>query len=93
MALLIVVTKKKVSLQMPKLWNIMLNMVCTDATVEVINQNFSAKYRTGDNIDNKTAQLRKQMQATIDEYNVEQQIFDHAKMDDLVTYLNANLTG
>lgn len=93
MALVITVIKKEVSLQQDKLWNIILNMICTDAAVEVINQDFSTRYRTGDDIDDKTAGLFADMQAVIDEYNAEQVVFDHAKMDTLVTYLNSNLAG
>ena len=91
MALTIAVTKKAVVLQMPKLWNITLNMVCTDDTVEVINKDFSVRYRTGQDIEDKATEIKEDMQAEINKYNSEQQIFDHAKMDLLVTYLNNNL--
>ena len=91
MTLTTVVTKKAVVLQMPKLWNITLNMVCIDDTVEVINKDFSVRYRTGQDIEDKALKMQELMQAEIDKYNSEQQIFDHAKMDLLVTYLNNNL--
>ncbi len=93
MALSVVVTKKEVSLQMPKLWNIVLNMTCTDGAVEVINQDFLIRYRTGDDITDKTVKLQEMMQLAINEYNAEQQVFDHVKMDTLVTFLNNNIIG
>jgi hypothetical protein len=93
MALSKLVTEKEVKLQIPDLWNIILNLTCTDASVEVINQDFSVKYRTGNDIEDKTAQLQEEMQAAIDKYNAEQVIKNHPKMDALVTTLNANLTG
>jgi hypothetical protein len=38
MALIPTVTKKSVTRQMPKLWNITLNMILTDDSVEVLNK-------------------------------------------------------
>lgn len=91
MALVIGVTKVSVSEQMDKLWTIVLNLACTEDAVEVINRNFSVKYKLGQDIDNKRAEFLERMQDTIDAYIGEQAVFDHAKMDSLVTYLETNL--
>lgn len=91
MALTIVVTKVSVSEQLESLWNITLNLRILDDAIEVHNQNFSARYRTGDDIADKEAQLQIDMQEVIDGYKDEQTIFDHSKMNTMVTNLNNNL--
>lgn len=93
MALQIEVTKVSVSEQMDKLWNITLNLTCEEDSVEVINQDFSIKYKLGQDIDDKRSRFLEQMQNAINAYTGEQAVFDHAKMDSLVTYLQTNLTG
>ena len=93
MALTITVTKASVTEQMDKLWNVALNLTCLDAAVEVINRDFSIRYRMGEDLADKESKIQAMMQEAIDEYNAEQVIFDHAKMDTIVTNLNNNLTG
>ena len=93
MALTVIVTKKEVSEQLDKLWNITLNLVCEESSVEVLNQDFSIRYRTGEDIADKEAAIQADMQNAIDEYKDEQTIYDHAKMNTLVTNLNNNLVG
>jgi hypothetical protein len=87
----VVVTAKEVSEQMDSLWNITLNMVCEESSLEVLNQDFSIKYRTGQDIEVKAKEVQEAMQAAIDEWNAEQEIFDHAKLNAAVTYLNTAL--
>ncbi len=89
----IIVTKVSVSEVMSKLWNITLKLICEESTVEVINKDFSVRYRTGDDIDLKRSQFLELMQGEIDKWNSEQVVFDHTKMNNLVTYLEANLTS
>ncbi len=94
MALTITVIKSAVSEQMDKLWNITLNMKLFDgSTEEIFNQDFSIRYRTGENIANKESGIQLMMQDAINDYKAEQVIFDHAKMDTMVTNLNNNLVG
>lgn len=93
MALTKNVTKVSVSEAMDGMWNITLNLTCLDSAVEVINQNISFKYKIGQDIDDKQAEALESMQEIIDDYLAEQVIFDHAKLDNLVTYLESNLTG
>ncbi len=95
MALIIEVTKISVKEQMDKLWNITLKLRLLDdipePDVEVFNQDFSIRYRTGEDIANKENKLQAMMQKAIDDYKNEQVIFDHSKTDTIVTNLNNNL--
>ncbi len=94
MALTIEVTKETVSEQMDKLWNITLNMKLFDgSTGAIFNQDFSIRYRTGEDIADKESEVQLMMQDAIDDFKAEQVIFDHAKMDTMVTNLNNNLVG
>lgn len=91
MALTVIVTKVSVLEQMEKLWNITLNLQILDDTIEVHNKDFSIRYRTGEDIADKEAKIQAMMQETINDYKSEQVIFDHTKMDTMVTNLNSNL--
>lgn len=109
MAFQIEVTKVSVSEQMEKLWNIRLNLTCwPDGVVKeypvivdgildmknaIIYQDFSARYRNGQNIQTKVQVLFEQMQEAIDDYKGEQQIFDASQLDTAVTWLGNNLVG
>ena len=87
------ITKVSVSEQMDKLWNITLNLKCLDNTVEVINQNFSVRYRPGQDAEAKVKSLLAEMQETIDDYKAEQQILNHVKLDTAVIWLQSKLEG
>ena len=87
----VVVTKTEVNEQLDGLWNITLNMTCMDGAVEVINQPFNVRYRTGQDPEVEVKEIKGEMQAAIDEYNGEKVIFDHSKLDDAVTWLNTAL--
>jgi hypothetical protein len=91
MALTALVTKKAVSKVMPKLWNITLTMVLTEDSTEVFQSDYSVYYRTGDNIASKENNLMAQMQTDIDKYKSEQNIFNNAQLDTVVTNINAGL--
>lgn len=91
MALTVIVTKVSVLEQMEKLWYITLNLQILDDAVEVHNENFPIRYRTSEDIADKETKVQAMMQEAIDDYKAEQVIFDHAKMDTMVTNLNNNL--
>ncbi len=94
MALTIEVTKSTVLEQMDKLWNISFNMKLFDGSTEIVyEQDFSTRYKTGEDISDKESEVQTMMQDAIDDYKDEQVIFDHAKMDTVVTNLNNNLVG
>lgn len=93
MALVITVTKEAVRLQNPNLYYIDINMVVIDGGSEVINQTFQINYNTGQDPESEIKSLKNQMQAAIDNYIAEQVVYNHAKLDNAVTWLNNNLTG
>lgn len=68
-----------------------MNMTLTDESVEVMNRDYSIRYRTGDDIGKKTNQLIEQMQADIDKYKAEQAIFMNAQLNTAVSTVQAGL--
>jgi len=93
MALIITVTKKSVLLSQERLYSITLNLKCTNGGIEVINQDVSCEYRTGDAPQDLAVQFQKKMQYIIDKYKEEQVIYNHAQLNTMVTWLGTNLTG
>ncbi len=93
MALSITVTKKSVTQSQDGLWGITLNLVCKDGVPEVINQDFSMRYKTGQDIEVVVKRLQEEMQRIINYYKSSQVIFNHAKLATAITYLNSNLVG
>ena len=91
MTLAVTVIKKSVIKNMDKLWNITINMTLIDESVEVMNKDYSIRYRTDDDIGAKTNQLITQMQADIDKYKAEQAIFANAQLDSAVSTVQAGL--
>lgn len=87
----ITVTKQEVTPQLPDLWNICINLTCLDGVEEVINQNFMARYRPGQDPELVVKALREEMQNLIDEYNQAQVYYNHTKLDDAVAWLNSVL--
>lgn len=85
MALVAAVTKKEVTRDIVNVYNITMNMVLTDDSVEVIDRDYSIRYRSGDEVGGKISQLITQMQADIDRYKAEQTIFNAAALDTAVT--------
>jgi hypothetical protein len=93
MALTILVTKKGVTQMQEGLWNITLNLVCKDSTIEVINQDFTMRYKTGQDIEIIAKGIQEEMQRVITRYKSSQVIFNHTKLNNAVAYLNSNLVG
>ncbi len=93
MALIILVTKKGVMKQMDGLWNITLNMTCTESGLEKINKDFSTHYGTGQDPELAIKKLQVSMQEAINNYKAEQVIFNHTKLTAGIGYLNTNLVG
>lgn len=88
MALSKVITKKSVTLTQPKLYSIVFNLTLSDGGVEVLNQDFSVEYHTGDNVASKTAKVIEDMQGAVDKYKAEQVILNAAAMDTAVTTIS-----
>ncbi len=93
MALTISVAKKSVSQSQSGLWNITLNMICKDGVSEVINQDFSMRYKAGQDVEVEVKKVQEGMQRVIDYYKASQVIFNHVKLTTVITYLNSNLVG
>ena len=91
MALTTTVTKKSVSLSQPKMWMITLNMSLKDNAVEVLNKDYSVKYKTGDSVPSKTVTFIELMQADINGYKSEQLIYNNIQLDTVVTNVQAGL--
>lgn len=91
MALTKQITKVSALESMVSLWNPAVKLKLFDGEDEVFNQDFSVKYRKGEDIDAKQQRFLELMQAAIDKYKGEQELLDHPKMDNLVTFLDNNL--
>ena len=91
MALTKEVTKKPVTKIMDKMWNITVNLILNNDAIEVLNKDFSVRYRTGDVISTKEAEFIKLMQASINAYKSEQQIYNAPALDTAVTNISNGL--
>ena len=91
MAIIATVTKKSVTEVQHKLWNVTLNMVLTDNSVEVINKDYSVKYRTGDSVAAKQSTWVAMMNADIEKYKSEKTIFNAAALATVVTNVGSAL--
>ena len=87
----IIVTKKAVKKIQPKLYAITLNLTCKEGLVEVLNQDFSEHYRTGQNVAEIVNDFKIKMQEAINDYKEEQQIFSTAQLDNAVVALKNGL--
>lgn len=85
MTLVVTVTKQRVSERQTGLYNITLNMIVTDGGKEVINKDYSARYRPHDTISTKLDAFTTPMQKDIDVYKSEQLIYKKAAIGTLVT--------
>ena len=91
--MIIEITKKSVKKAMPKLYSITLNLVCTDGLIEVINQDFLQKYRTGQDINDIVSKFKTEMQGAIDTYKEETQIYSATQFDTAIVTLKNSLIG
>ena len=91
MAYIINVSKVSVSETMRGMWNIVLKLTYTDGVEEVINQDFSIRYKQGQSITIKVQEIKEKMQEAINDYKAEQVIFNHAQLDAALTWLQDNL--
>ena len=96
MALDITVTKVSVTEPQSGMFNVVLNLICTDpdqADLEVINRDFTQRKK--DHISIVTVQGRfiVDMQDYIDQYLREQELFTHAALESSVVAIQAALVG
>jgi len=93
MALTILVTRKSVIKRGAGLWDITLNLTCTEGGLEKINRDFSTHYGADQDPELIIKKLQTVMQEAISDYKAEQVVLNHAKLTAGITYLNANLMG
>ena len=86
-----VVTKKSVKTAMPKLFNVVFNLVLKEGTDILLEQDFSIAYRTGENVGDKVAKVKEDMQKAINDYKAEQAIFTSSALNSAVTSINGGL--
>ncbi len=91
MTITVNVTKKSVSLIQKDLYAITLNLSLTEDLVEILNKDFTERYRTGQVISTVTAKFINSMQAEINKYKAEQTIFNRAQLDTAVINIKNGL--
>ena len=92
MALVPTVTKKSVSETMDNAWTVTLHLSVMDGADEVISQDFSILYKSIHDAEVIVKKLKVAIQEAITDYKQEQTLFNHAKLDKAVTWINNNLT-
>lgn len=91
MALTKTVTKKSVTNPQSKLYIITFNLKVSDGVSNVIDQDFSCEYRTGEVVTAKVAEITEKMQICVDRYKAEQVIFNSAGLDNAVSNISGGL--
>lgn len=92
MALTTTVTKKSVSQTMDGMFNITYNLLYKDDTTVLIDQDFSAVFKTGFAwATTVTEKMRTAMKAAIAKYKAEQAILNGTPIDASVTNLNSTV--
>ena len=92
MALIATVTKKSVIKTQDNRYDISFNLILTDDVVEVINADYSCRYRIGDNISSKLAIIGADMQKAIDTYKAQKTVFNSTALNNAVTTIQNGLT-
>ena len=85
------ITKKATPFVQPKLNNIIFNFILADTNGPGFNRDFSVEYRTGENVADKVAKVKIDMQEAINIYKAEQQIFNSAALDNAVIAISEGL--
>lgn len=91
MVLVATVSKKSASKDVPGIYTISMNLVLTDDSIEVINQDFSQVHNSANNISVARNEIMARMQTAIDEYKENLVVYNSVMFTDAVTYINANL--
>ena len=91
MALIATVEKQGVSLRMPKCWLFTFNLILNEGENVVLERTFSATYKQGQDVAIITASLIVQMQAAINQYKKEQELFNTVALDNVVVAINSGL--
>ena len=92
MALSVSINKKSVTLLQEKLCSVTVTMSLKSDGTEVMNRDFSVRYRTGENIANKKAELQAKIQHAIDVYKAEQILNNAAAFANMCQQIQNDLT-
>ena len=87
----ITITKISVKLVQDKLYSIILNMKYLNGEVVLIDQDFTQRYRTGDNVGVIINKFKVVMQKVITDYKAEQVIYTASTLDTAITNLQNGL--
>lgn len=85
------VTKKSASKDSTGIYTVSMNLILTDDTVEVINQDFAQVHNSANNISVARDEIMTKMQTAIDEYKENKAVYDSVIFTNAVTYINENL--
>lgn len=91
MAVTVSIEKARVVYFQPGLWNIMMHLTARDTGTDVIDKDYSAAFRKGDDFISKSKVLTEKMQADIDQYYSEQLIFNNSDMTELTNAVRDGL--
>ena len=87
------ITKKSISLNQGKLYQVTLNLRYLDETAILIDKDFTQEInRTTDSVAVIINKFKTEMQKTIDEYKAEQVIFNSTALDNAIIVLQSALT-
>lgn len=92
MALAKAVMKKSASKNASGIYSISVNLVLTDDSVEVINQDFSQNHNPVNDIAVARNELVIKIQAVIDKYKADKIIYESSAFTNAVAYINENIT-
>lgn len=87
------VEKVSVSKQMDKLYSITLKLTYLDEGVELLSKNFTQRYKTGDDISLKIAEIKDEMLEEINELKVKNNILNNEQLDSAVSKLQTDLSS
>ena len=92
MALTATVSKKSVIKTVDNRYDISFNLKLEDDAVEVVNSDYSCRYRVGDNITAKLVIIGTAMQNDIDNYKAQKTVFNSTTLNNAVTSIQNGLT-
>ncbi len=86
------ITKKTVTTSQKDLYAITINLSLKDGVTEVLNKDYTDKYRTGQNISAIVAKFIKTINLDIVDYKAAKVIFDAAGFNTAITNIQNGLT-
>ncbi len=92
MALTATITKKSVTTSQKDLYAVTINLSLNDGATEVLNKDYTDKYRTGQNISTIVAKFIKTINLDIANYKEAKVIFDAAGFNTAITNIQNGLT-